>query len=149
MSRQEIIATFDILSVAGSETVATCLSGATYHLLKSPLRLARLQAEVRNAFQSPDDITFRTVGSPGRLPYMEAVLTESLRIYPPLPQSLPRVTGPEGEIIDGRFVPPHVGLAHNAHWKAATNLFSDFCRRAPMGNLPLRHQLHRPRHLRP
>lgn len=109
MSRQEIIGTSGVLLVAGSETVATCLSGATYHLLKSPSSLTRLQAEVRNAFQSSDDITLRTVGSSGRLPFMEAVLTESLRIYPPIPQSLPRVTGLEGEIIDGKFVPPRVG----------------------------------------
>ena len=111
MSREEIIGTSGVLLIGGSETVATCLSGATYHLLKNPLKLTRLQAEVRNAFQSPDDITHRTVGTAGRLPFMEAVLTESLRIYPPAPQSLPRVTGPEGEIIDGQYVPPHVGLA--------------------------------------
>ena len=123
MSRQEIIGTSDILLIAGSETVATCLSGATYHLLKSPSYLTRLQAEVRNAFQSPEDITLRTVGSPGRLPFMEAVLTESLRIYPPVPQSLPRVTGPEGEIIDGKFVPAHVDLAISRNRKSLLTCF--------------------------
>ena len=56
-----------------------------------------LQDEVRNAFQNSEDITLQSVGTPGRLPYMDAVLTESLRVYPPIPASLPRVTGPEGE----------------------------------------------------
>ena len=111
MSREEIIGTSEVLLIAGSETVATCLSGATYHLLKNPTKLTRLQAEIRKAFQSPDDITLRTVGSSSPLPFMEAVLTESLRIYPPIPVSISRITGSEGVVIDGKFVPPHVGTA--------------------------------------
>ena len=108
MTREEIITNTGTLVVAGSETTATLLSGATFHLLANPSTLGKAQAEVRNAFQSEKEITLLSVGSPGRLPYMEAVLTESLRIYPPIPASMPRVTGPGGEMIDGNFVPPNV-----------------------------------------
>lgn len=108
MTREEIISNSSFLLVAGSETTATLLSGATYHLLSNPVVLKKLQAEVRHAFQSEDEITPLSVRSPGKLPYMEAVLTESLRMHPPLPASLPRMTGSTGDVIDGRDVPPNV-----------------------------------------
>ena len=108
MTREEIISNSGILLVAGSETTATLLSGATYHILSNPVVLKKLQAEIRDAFQSEDEITAISVRSPGKLPYMEAVLTESLRMYPPIPASLPRMIGSMGDIIDGHFVPANV-----------------------------------------
>lgn len=108
MTREEIISNSGFLLIAGSETTATLLSGATYHLLSNPNVLKKLQAEVRHAFQSEDEITPLSARSPGKLPYMEAVLTESLRMHPPLPASLPRIIGSTGDLIDGRFVPPNV-----------------------------------------
>ena len=51
MSRPEIIANSSVLIVAGSETTATLLSGATYYLLQNPTKLARLQDEVRSLRQ--------------------------------------------------------------------------------------------------
>ncbi|KAL9075768.1 MAG: hypothetical protein Q9161_001520 [Pseudevernia consocians] len=108
MTREEIISNSEVLLVAGSETTATLLSGATYYLLSNPVVLKKLQAEIRDAFQSEDDITPLSIRSPGKVPYLEAVLTESLRMYPPFPASLPRMTGSKGDIIDGRFVPTNV-----------------------------------------
>ena len=108
MTREEIISNSGVLLVAGSETTATLLSGATYYLLSNPIVIKKLQAEVRDDFQSEDEITPLSVRSPGKLPYMEAVLTESLRMYPPIPASLPRITGSTGDIIDGHFVPANV-----------------------------------------
>lgn len=108
MTREEIISNSGVLLVAGSETTATLLSGATYHILSNPVVLKKLQAEIRDTFQSEDKITAIAVRSPGKLPYMEAVLTESLRMYPPIPASLPRMIGSMGDIIDGQFVPANV-----------------------------------------
>lgn len=108
MTREEIIRNSGLLVVAGSETTATLLSGATYYLLSNPAVYKKLQAEIRHAFQSEDDITPPFARSPGKFPYMEAVLTESLRMHPPLPASLPRIIGSVGDVIDGNFVPPNV-----------------------------------------
>ena len=108
MTRGEIIANSATLLVAGSETVATFLSGATYYLLSNPVALKKLQAEIRGSFQSQNDITPLSMKDPSKFPYMEAVLTESLRIYPPVPAALPRMTGSMGDIIDGHPVPANV-----------------------------------------
>ena len=95
--------------IAGSETTASLLSGATYHLLRNPSMLRRAQSEVRTTFKDADDITVRAVSTPGLLPYLEAVLHESLRVWPPVPTALPRIVGPSGAIVDGQFVPGNVG----------------------------------------
>ncbi|KAI4267284.1 MAG: hypothetical protein L6R38_008321, partial [Xanthoria sp. 2 TBL-2021] len=108
MTREEIISTSGVLLIGGSETTATLLSGATYHLLTNPDILAKLQAEVRGAFQDESDMTLNSLAKHDLLPYLEAVLTESLRMYPPVPANLPRMTGPEGDVIDGYFVPANV-----------------------------------------
>ena len=105
MTRPEILASSRVLLTAGSETTASLLSGATYFLLTNPSWLARVQAEVRGAFWTADDITLRSVSTPGFLPLLGAVLQESLRCYPPVPSTLPRVTGREGAVVDGRYVP--------------------------------------------
>ena len=105
MTDDEITENVGLFMVAGSETTATLLSGATYYLLTNPVTLNKLCNEVRNAFKSKSDITFSSVT---RLPYLSAVIEESLRMYPPVPTTRPRRTLPEGNIIDGHFVPGNV-----------------------------------------
>ena len=39
------------------------------------------------------------------LPYLAAVINETLRIHHPTSINLPRVVPPEGPIIDGRWIP--------------------------------------------
>ena len=108
MSRSEIIANSHLMVNAGSETSTTVLAGATYYLLKSPDMLHRVQSEVRTTVKKADDITLRAVSTPGFLPYLEAVLQEALRCCPPVPATLPRITGAGGGVIDGHYVPQDV-----------------------------------------
>ncbi|KAH7073181.1 cytochrome P450 [Paraphoma chrysanthemicola] len=104
----EFKSTAEVFIIGGSETTATLMSGLTYYLLRDPSRLAKLQAEVRNAFTKKEDITFVNVS---QLPYLLACLDEALRIYPPFPDAWPRNTGPRSEIIGGRVVPPNTVLS--------------------------------------
>jgi cytochrome P450 len=106
MTQEEIKATSGILIIAGSETTATLLSGATLLLLKNPAAFIKAVDEVRMTFHRASEITFAAVNV--KLPYLNACLEEALRLYPPVPSVLPRRTGPEGDIINGRFVPPDV-----------------------------------------
>ena len=102
MSRDEIDSTFSILALAGSETTATLLSGCTYYLLKNPAVYKRLSTEILTAFKDEPEITIDTTN---QLPYLKAVLDESLRIYPPVPAALNRVVAAPGDTISGWFVP--------------------------------------------
>ncbi|KAL8883346.1 MAG: hypothetical protein Q9192_007234, partial [Flavoplaca navasiana] len=106
MSRSEIIANSRVILDAGSETVATTLGVATYLLLESPSTLHRVQSEVRIAFETGDAITLRSFTTPGLLPYLKAVIQESLRCFPPIPSTLPRkISAVEGDVIDGYHIP--------------------------------------------
>lgn len=104
---EDLCASAGVFIIAGSETTAALLSGATYYLLQNPGALAKLTHEVRSSFASDAEITFAHVTE---LDYMLACLNESLRLYPPVPGALGRITPPEGAIINGRFVPGNVSL---------------------------------------
>lgn len=93
--------------LAGSETSATCLSTITYYLLKTPQATTRLQEEIRNAFASYSEIN---AASTTDLEYMNAVIREGLRIFPPLPFSIPRIVPEGGDTVDGHFLPAGVRL---------------------------------------
>ncbi|EKG12711.1 Cytochrome P450 [Macrophomina phaseolina MS6] len=88
--------------VAGSETTATALSCITYYLQKRPNILRKLQDEVRSAFSSYGEIDSE---STQRLKYLKAVCLEAMRVYPPLPFSLPRVVPAGGADVDGHYLP--------------------------------------------
>lgn len=101
----EIEANAGFLTIAGSETTATALSGVTYHLLKNPKVLSKLLAEIRSAFASEDEINFNTTES---LKYLLACLEEGLRMYPASPAGLPRIVPRGGDTIAGHYVPEGV-----------------------------------------
>jgi cytochrome P450 len=105
VSEEEFTSNASGLILAGSETTATLLSGATFYLLKSPGSMAKLVEEVRSAFSSEDEINL--VGVNG-LKYMLTYLDESLRMYPPVPVGFPRKVPEGGATIGGRWVPEEV-----------------------------------------
>jgi cytochrome P450 len=108
MTEAEIGQTLVLLTTAGSEPTAAGLSGATYHLLNNPDKLARLVKEIREAFPDLDQVDNRAAQ---KLPYLHAVIEESLRLYPPVPSRFPRRTSRDGIVIDGHVVPKNVRYA--------------------------------------
>lgn len=58
------------------------MSFATYFLLRHPDCLKKLQKEVRNSFSGVDEVTMDSVL---KLDYVVAVIKESLRMRPPVP----------------------------------------------------------------
>jgi cytochrome P450 len=102
MTFDELTVTTGVLIVAGSETVATQLSGLTYYLCSNPSVLIKLKSEIRIAFKNEEEITMVSTNG---LTYLSAVLNEALRIYPASVGILARVTPREGCAIAGRFVP--------------------------------------------
>jgi cytochrome P450 len=108
----EYQSTVGTLIVAGSETTATLMSGLTYYILKDAERLEKLKAEIRNAFSTDLEIDFVSIN---KLPYLLACLDEALRIYPPVPDPVPRNTGPAEQIICGKVVPAWVSTSNSKH----------------------------------
>ncbi|MBO0856734.1 MAG: cytochrome P450, partial [Nocardia sp.] len=71
--------------VAGHETTATTLVWALFRLHRQPRVLRRLRDEIDGAGTDPDELA--------ALPYLTAVCRETLRLHPPLPIVLRRLTG--------------------------------------------------------
>lgn len=111
MTVDEMYAAAQVLIVAGSETTATGLTAATYLLCENPHTLARLTAEIRDAFEDEDGITIQSTAG---LSYLNAVIEEALRLGPPGPGTFPRVVPDGGRTVCGSFVPAgySVGVHH-------------------------------------
>lgn len=102
MSVQEMEVNAALVIPAGSDTIATTLSGCIYLLLKNPETLARLRTELQGNFRSESEITMTRLAG---LPYIKAVIDEALRMYPPLSGDLRREVPSEGAVICGHFIP--------------------------------------------
>ncbi|KAF4981201.1 hypothetical protein FDECE_17731 [Fusarium decemcellulare] len=102
LDMEHLEANASILIMGGSETTATLLAGATYFLTSYPETLKKLTDEVRSSFKSEEEINFQSVNS---LEYLSACLNEALRLYPPVPNGLPRVVPQGGTTIAGHHVP--------------------------------------------
>ncbi|KAH6633545.1 cytochrome P450 [Boeremia exigua] len=100
VSLGQMHANASLFMVAGTETTATMLSGLTYHLLKDTDKLKKVADEVRAL--SEEDLSLERLP---QLPYLNACFEEALRVYPPVPIGLPRVTPKEGTEICGKWVP--------------------------------------------
>ncbi|TID15340.1 putative secreted glycosidase [Venturia nashicola] len=105
MNKKEIVATFGIFMVAGSETTGTLLSGAIYLLQKNPRVMEKLKAEIRGTFTGNEEINLTRIG---QLPYLHAVIDEAMRRYPPAPQGISRKSPASGINIGGQHVPGNV-----------------------------------------
>lgn len=103
LSLQEMHSNASLFMLAGTETTASVLSGATFYLLKNPSKMQKLVEEIRKL--SLEQLTFEELA---RLPYMSACLEETLRCYPPVPIASPRVIAPGGNAVMGDWLPEGV-----------------------------------------
>ncbi|KAH0593199.1 hypothetical protein MHUMG1_08921 [Metarhizium humberi] len=121
MTLNEIQANATIFIIAGSETSATVLSGCTFYLLSHPAVYKALVKEIRDGFTKESNITLPLIA---KLPYLNAVLEETLRMYPPVPAILPRKVPCNGAVINGQFVPG--GTSVTMAWFSAFRSQSHF-----------------------
>ncbi|OJD36692.1 cytochrome p450 [Diplodia corticola] len=75
---------------AGTETTSNTLGNLVYHVLSNPAIHSRLRAELQSCSATPPShlLDFRTLD---KLPYLSAVIQETLRVASPVSGRLPRV----------------------------------------------------------
>lgn len=105
----EIAENFSAIMLAGFHTTQNALCAAIYFVLTHQDAKQKLTAELDSVFSSPAEIDGRTA----KLPYLNAVITEAMRLYPPVPVGGPRVS--PGSYVDGVYIPAGVGLHHKHH----------------------------------
>lgn len=108
ITETQLVSLAQAMVIAGADTVTTAMTTALYFLSTRPDCLAKLQAEVRA-------LTYEQLNGVElpHLRYLNAVIEESMRCFPPIAFGLPRVS--PGEFVDGRFIPQGVRVSA-AHW---------------------------------
>lgn len=99
---------------AGSDTTAVSLSSVIAHLTKYPDTLAALRRELDEATAAGKLSTPAKFQEAQKLPYLQAVIMEALRVHPAVGAPLTRVVGPQGLQIAGQFFPPGTEVGVNA-----------------------------------
>ncbi|KAI4923564.1 hypothetical protein J4E85_008603 [Alternaria conjuncta] len=91
--------------VAGADTNAITMSNICYLLCRHPGYQAKLHYELsalHSLFPGNDDLTNK--------PCLAGIINEALRLHPPVPSGLQRVTPAEGAVIAGRHIPGHMNV---------------------------------------
>lgn len=106
--------------LAGSDTTATALRCSMMYLITHPPVVAKLRAEIDKAVSS--GATSATgIASDACLrgmPYLQAVVHEVLRVYPPVTSPVPKKVPTEGDtvVVDGAtyYLPGDTNISYNA-----------------------------------
>ncbi|KAJ8122814.1 hypothetical protein ONZ43_g1088 [Nemania bipapillata] len=114
MSQAELEMAAITFIVAGSETTATMISGTMYLLLRNPTVLSQLTQKIRSDFPTRSDLTGVNLQ---QHKYLNSVLKEGLRLYPPAPDTLFRTTNERNVMVAGKLVPPQTSITMNL-WAA-------------------------------
>ncbi|KAM6538141.1 hypothetical protein FALCPG4_000026 [Fusarium falciforme] len=100
---------------AGSDTTAISLRAIIYFLLKNPRAYHRLQDEV-DTFSAEgkvsDPVTF---GEACKMPYLQAVMKEAMRVHPSVQWSLPRYVPDSGLQIGSVDIPAGTEVGINPY----------------------------------
>ncbi|KAK7185895.1 hypothetical protein DPSP01_013634 [Paraphaeosphaeria sporulosa] len=112
LSEGEWAINMTIIIFAGAETTASALCAITRHLLQNRGALHRVTEEIRSTFATESEIKIASTGS---LPYLNAVINESLRIAPPAVIGVPRLVPKGGDTVCGRWVPEGTYVAYNQY----------------------------------
>ncbi|KAF4287969.1 hypothetical protein KXW19_002344 [Aspergillus fumigatus] len=110
------------LAISGSSSTSNSIASTMKLLIEHPEKMRKLQEEVDSVMatqleDSPDGDT-PTVASYDQiksLPYLRAVIDESLRLYPPISHGLPRETPKEGMMIMDQWVPGNTTVSVSAY----------------------------------
>jgi cytochrome P450 len=91
--------------MAGSDTSATIIRVVFLYVITSPLLLSKLRKELDDAIRD-GHVSSPIRDSEGRqLRFLQACIKEAFRLWPPVTGLLQKVVAPEGDTIDGKFVP--------------------------------------------
>ncbi|KAH0835259.1 Tryprostatin B 6-hydroxylase [Fonsecaea pedrosoi] len=93
-----------LIIVAGSDTTAATLTHLFYHLAKEPAHIDALREEL-DLLKGEFNFT-----SLQKLPFLNALINETLRLHPPVASGTQRITSPEGIQLGDTYIPGGVNI---------------------------------------
>lgn len=94
-------------SVAGTDTSATTMRAVMLYVMTNPSIYRNLQVEIDSTIRPGRIITDELART---LLYLQAVIKEGARMCPPATGMLNKVTPPQGDTINGRYIPGGVEI---------------------------------------
>ena len=93
-----------LIIVAGSDTTATTLAFTFYHLAKDPSQQQKIRDELK-ATTGGEDFDFEALRN---MLHLNGVINEALRLHPPVPGGVWRISAPEGITVGDKYIPGEV-----------------------------------------
>lgn len=91
-----------LLIIAGSDTTSAALTFLFYHIAQNPSIAEKVRTELAANGIDNESLTVQSVHI---LPYLTAIIDETLRLHPPVPTQPVRQAQPEGLQIGDWFIP--------------------------------------------
>ena len=102
------------LLLAGSESTANAMRSILVHTMSSPTVYNRLVAEIQNAVRAENVSYPITLDQARRLPYLQAIIYEGLRMRPPILGLFPKIVPlDESPIFHEKLLPPGTAVCMN------------------------------------
>ncbi|KAG8188120.1 hypothetical protein JTE90_029048 [Oedothorax gibbosus] len=100
MTDADILDNSLLFFLAGYETTSTALAFTAHFLIKYPDIQEKIRIEIQQICESEDTLDYQSVS---KLQYLEQVLNESMRLYPPVPLFVSRGCSEDVKIGDVHF----------------------------------------------
>ena len=100
--------------IAGSDTTATAIRATLLQLAANRQAYAKLQKEIDTAISDGRISSPITAEEGKHLEYLQAVIYEGLRMQVPFTGLLSKEVPPQGDTINGQFIPGGTRIGHNS-----------------------------------
>ncbi|WVZ61720.1 hypothetical protein U9M48_011549 [Paspalum notatum var. saurae] len=110
LTRQEITTFLTDMFIAASDTSTVTVQWAMARLLRHPEKMEKVKAELATQLGSQD---FVTESDLNKLPYLHAVVKETLRLHPAMPLIPREVVAEDGVSLGGFHMPKGTGVVVN------------------------------------
>ncbi|POS79186.1 cytochrome P450 [Diaporthe helianthi] len=100
--------------IAGAETSSTVIRSTMGLLMTTPRVYQKLKVLINETIQAGEASSPITVEEAKKLPYLQAILSEGIRMRPPAPYGHYKVVPPGGDTLNGLFIPEGTAVGHNS-----------------------------------
>ncbi|OTA97460.1 hypothetical protein M434DRAFT_391921 [Hypoxylon sp. CO27-5] len=113
LDRQECETEALFMIIAGFENTASVIRTAFLYLMACPRVYYKFKKVVLQAVREGNVSSPITYEEAKKIPYLQAVIYEGIRMRPPAPGLYPKRVPPEGDVIHGKFIPGGTAIGMN------------------------------------
>ncbi|KAI1395877.1 BcABA1, cytochrome P450 monooxygenase [Hypoxylon fuscum] len=99
--------------IAGFENTASVIRTTFLYLMTNPRVYQKFKEVIKEIVRDGKASSPITYEEAKKIPYLQAVIYEGMRMRPPAPGLYPKSVPPEGDVIDGKFIPGGTAIGMN------------------------------------